>query len=563
MGTNIRRNRSTMYKVIILFIMMGGGIFHYQHVRAQEGIKKEIIVVQPYKPALSDAHKINVLPTISDTISIRPDFDYSIRLRKIETGFEVRTINAANLVGEPLEKLYKSYLKLGAGNYLAPLAALNVNTLRSKNNSMGMFFMHQSVNGKIKLNNGEKVHPGFNDNTLNFYGKKIFSRSVLSGDLDAQYRGINFYGYNPGLDTTLEKESVQQHYFFASAVLQLHSAHRDSSHLNYKVDFDYGYSMDKYEHNEHAFKLAGRFNKLINKQVFGLNADVAPYLSSPSIDSSNQTVLNVNPWFSRSTSDYSYMLGVNIAADIRDGDAKVPLHPRAYLKIKVVDKVFVPYFGIDGMYEVNHFSKMIGENNYLLPGLNTKSTNHKIMGYLGVKGSLSSKFGYHIKFNYSLIDDMYFFVNDTSGVLENQFGMVYDDIEHLNLTGEASFRPGDKLSLLLTARYSRFNMDTLPHPWHTPNFDMSLHAGYNIRNKILLDASLFVKGKRYAFNPDPVGEPVVLEGYLDLNVGIEYRYTKILSAFIRLNNILGMNQEPWLYYPTMRFNAMAGFTYAL
>ena len=206
---------------------------------------------------------------------------------------------------------------------------------------------------------------------------------------------------------------------------------------------------------------------------------------------------------------------------------------------------------------------MIGENNYLLPGVRTKNTNHKIMGYLGVKGSLSSKFGYHIKFNYSVTDNMYFFINDTSSVLENQFGVVYDDIEQLSLTGEASFSPNDKLNLLMSAKYSQFNMDTLAHPWHMPNFNMSLRADYNLRNKIVLDASLNVKGKRYAYNPGPAVEPLVLEGYLDLNAGIEYRYTRILSAFLRLNNILGMNQEPWLYYPTMRFNAMIGFTYAL
>jgi len=549
-------------KLIILLIITGT-YFHSGQVLAQEGLDKEIIVVQPYKPALSDAYKINVLPAISDTISIRPDFDYSIQPKKIETGFEVRPIRAAKLVGEPLTKLYKSYLKLGIGNYLAPLAELNVNSLRSKNRSVGVYFMHQSINGKVKLNNGEKVPPGFNDNILNIYGKKIFHKSVFSVDLDAQFRGVNFYGYNPALDTALDKESVQQHYIFANTAFQLHSTHRDSAHLNYQVNLDYCYSLDKFEDNEHAFKLSGKFNKLINNQVFGLNTDVAHYLSSPSIDSSNQTVFNINPWFARSTSEYSYMLGGNFAADIREGDNNVVFHPRAYLKIKVVDKVFVPYFGIDGHYEVNNFRKMVGKNYYLLPGPGAKNTNHKINGYLGIKGSLSSRFGYHIKFNYSLIDNMYFFISDTGSVLQNQFVVVYDDIEHLSLSGEASFRPDEKLNLMLTAKYSQFNMDTLAQPWHTPNFDMSLRAGYNLRNKIVLDASLNVRGKRYAFNPDPAGEPIVLAGYLDLNAGVEYRYTKILSAFIRFNNILGQNQEPWLYYPTMGFNAMVGFTYAL
>jgi len=165
MGRIIKKTSSTMKRAVklIILLIITATIFHSGHVRAQEGLDKEIIVVQPYKPALSDAYKINVLPTISDTISIRPDFDYSILPKKIETGFEVRPIKAAKLVGEPLTKLYKSYLKLGVGNYLAPLAELNVNSLRSKNRSVGIYFMHQSVNGKVKLNNGEKVPPGFNE----------------------------------------------------------------------------------------------------------------------------------------------------------------------------------------------------------------------------------------------------------------------------------------------------------------------------------------------------------------------------------------------------------------
>ncbi|MCK4750895.1 MAG: hypothetical protein KAT15_27745, partial [Bacteroidales bacterium] len=52
---------------------------------AQDVIDKEIVVVKPYQPSLSDAFKINVLPRISDSISIRPSFDYSIEPKKFET----------------------------------------------------------------------------------------------------------------------------------------------------------------------------------------------------------------------------------------------------------------------------------------------------------------------------------------------------------------------------------------------------------------------------------------------------------------------------------------------
>ena len=141
---------------------------------AQDEIKKEIVVVKPYEPSLSDAFKINVLPRVSDSISIRPDFNYSIEPRKFETAFHVRPISPAKLVGAPLKKLYKSYLKIGVGNYLIPLGELRINSLRSKKSQWGLSLRHYSINGKIKLDNDQKVSPGYFENSGNLYGKKIF-----------------------------------------------------------------------------------------------------------------------------------------------------------------------------------------------------------------------------------------------------------------------------------------------------------------------------------------------------------------------------------------------------
>jgi len=70
-------------------------------------------------------------------------------------------------------------------------------------------------------------------------------------------------------------------------------------------------------------------------------------------------------------------------------------------------------------------------------------------------------------------------------------------------------------------------------------------------------------GKRYAPATPLDTEMITLKGYVDLNLGLEYRYTKILSGFVRLNNILGTRYQAWNQYPGMGFNVLFGFTYAL
>jgi hypothetical protein len=55
---------------------------------------------------------------------------------------------------------------------------------------------------------------------------------------------------------------------------------------------------------------------------------------------------------------------------------------------------------------------------------------------------------------------------------------------------------------------------------------------------------------------------VELDPFIDANIGVEYRYTKRLSAFVRLNNFLAARYAKWNNYNLQRFNAMMGVTYS-
>ena len=48
----------------------------------------------------------------------------------------------------------------------------------------------------------------------------------------------------------------------------------------------------------------------------------------------------------------------------------------------------------------------------------------------------------------------------------------------------------------------------------------------------------------------------------NVNFGAEYRYSKILSFWTKINNLSNSYYE-WTYYPTQRFLFMVGFTYSL
>ena len=152
---------------------------------SQNQIGKQVKVVKPYTPTLSDAEKINLLPKFNDSTRISTDFDYSIIPKRYDTHFSVKPIQPARMIGLPLERLYKSQLSLGLGNYFTPYAEITVNQLRSRKTDMGLYLRHQSSNGRLKLDNGQKVPESYSDNAGEIYGRHMFYRSVVEGGFPA------------------------------------------------------------------------------------------------------------------------------------------------------------------------------------------------------------------------------------------------------------------------------------------------------------------------------------------------------------------------------------------
>ena len=98
---------------------------------------------------------------------------------------------------------------------------------------------------------------------------------------------------------------------------------------------------------------------------------------------------------------------------------------------------------------------------------------------------------------------------------------------------------------------------------YTPSFRIGLHGRYAIADKIYMRSELYFNDGVYALNYAPARpEYMKLDSYIDINLGVEYRYSKILSAFVQLNNLGMQKYFKWYNYPSYRLNAIAGITYS-
>ena len=106
----------------------------------------------------------------------------------------------------------------------------------------------------------------------------------------------------------------------------------------------------------------------------------------------------------------------------------------------------------------------------------------------------------------------------------------------------------------------------LERAYHKPDYDITLSTVYNLKSKIILKADVFVIGNQFSLtqvenNFKYTTESKLMKGIVDVNIGAEYRYSKMLSFFVNFNNIANTRYYRWKKYPSQRFNLMAGLTF--
>ncbi len=551
------RNKIIYILLVLLLIMSTNVLF------AQEKLVKEVQVVKPYEPTISDAFKITHLPKITDTIKTVPKITYLLHTKPMKVKYDVEPIKPAKMVGEPLTKLYNSYVKVGMGTKVIPQIELFINNKRSKEFLVGAYYKFENSLAKVKLINEERVFAGYSDNDLRFFGKKFLKNSVIQGDMGLLNNARYFYGYNTECDTTLLKEDIKQNYLTIDLNANYKSIYVDSMHINYDIKFSLAHTKDSYKNSETGLKLIGDINKIFSTQKVGVTLGFENYSKSAGLDSTNNLLIRINPWLGIFGNKWRVKAGINTFSDIRGDYSKTLFYPTGSVEYDIANSYLIPYFGIDGKLEINNYRRISTINPFITPGTGLLNTDHKIILYGGFRGNFSSTTYYNIRVKYSLIDDMPFFVNDYTGedTIGNTFNVVYDNVTILQYFGELAVTPSEELMFNVKLNYSNYTMKDEANPWHKPKFDMTFTTKYNMRNKIILRADILAIGKRY-IKLDGVGTIGELESAVDLNFGAEYRYSKVLSAFIQFNNILSDGYSEWNYYPSYGFNIFAGVTYS-
>jgi hypothetical protein len=589
-------------KTVLLIALTG--ITVIANAQRDTTLNREVEVVKSFKPTIQDAHKINDMPKIEETEYKKPSFNYNIKSDPIRNTFSVNPLKAASIASAPKEETGYGLVRAGAGNYNRPYGELFFNHLTSKKSIFGIHAKHISSNGSLKLEGGDRVDAPMSNNEAEVYFNQFFRESVLSVNVNYDRDAFTYYGYplNPvpvqllAPNQTLNYFGTKQAFSKGGISVKLDNPSLEINDPFFGFDFDYHYFSTKTGQNENFGKFLAHMQKpfsfgtgLLDAGVYYSLANNIVNRNDVAIDSRQQSWLYLNPAVYFGKKLFNAKLGIKTwYISDKDINAQARVTPDILLNFMPVKNIIKLYAGVGGDYKNNYYSKIAYENPFVDPEHDAYNSFEKIRFFGGFDGKFAAKTNFKIGFDYSMIDNQPFYYlheyplyfsssSTTPNIVDNDFSILYDDVNLFKINLEIIHRSSDKLDLLVSGNYYAYNLNEQMEAWNMPNWDAIFSAGYKITEQLSVSADFFLIGERKALIKETLFKSLPLESSVanpttyksfnlvtafDMNLRGNYKITEQFSVFGQLNNFGVEQYQRWFGYPVQSLNFLAGVSYA-
>jgi len=514
-----------------------------------------------FVPIIKDAVKFSDLPEIKDSVKKIENIKYGINSQLFVTKYETQKIDPAKLQNEPLPKLNHALLKIGYGPiYNMPYAELWMSNARSKETAFGTHLKHFSSTTHLR----DAGYGGFSDNVAEVFGKKFYKKHTLKGDLNFERNVLHYYGYDTTINT-LSNDFTKQRYQLFEPKLQVVSHYTDSTHINHDIRLSYYNYQNLHAEIENNVKLNAFASMFINKEKLNLYFSTDYFNNKQQQDTFNNIIASINPSFEANGKKWHADMGLTGTLDNLKQVSRFYFYPQLNIHYDIYESLIIPYAGVSGGLQKNSFRSLSFANPFIDTTFQYKNTSRQYDLFGGLRGNLSSSTSYDAKLSYASYENLNFFVMDYSGPNQifNRFNVLYDNAKVMTISGQIKYQLREKLNISGKGNYYIYTTKTLTRAYMRPDYDLSLSGIYNLQSKIIVRADFFFMGQQWGLTPNNEGvlQPKLIKGFADLNLGAEYRYSKMLSFFAKFNNLANSRYYRWERYPSQRFNFMLGLTF--
>ncbi len=580
----------TMKSNILLVL---GALFSIQLI-AQEQINQDVKVVKAYTPTISDAYKINQMPSIDDTTSgIDPQFHYRIISSSVATDYKPTPISPAKINTRRKEYLQKSYVKGGVGNYSSILAELGYNILENEKYVLGLNVGHVTSLGDITLEDDNTVDAPFHDTWAAADFKHFFDNKTLAVNMGFIHNKYQYYGYQTlsadgsyllpdgslgsGLNFMPDKDQRLSSF---EANISLSNNETNKRKTAYKGFAGFKTFGNYTGVNQFGFNIGGHLYRPVNDMAFEADIKIESFKTSVPdtlgpmywFKDRSLTQLHFNPSVNFNFDRATLKVGMLLAGVIDTDNDNFYLAPDIIGELTVVEGIATIYGGVTGRVNINDYQSMLYENPYASADINVKSSFYGLNLIGGIKGNFSATTSFSAGVEYSFFNDEHFWVNkqyytpssetEVEANYSNLFDVVYDDGSLLKVQGELMYRPKKTMEFILNGAYYGWNLDDLDKAWHKPELELGIEGRFSVLENLYATAGLKVLGERYAYDASATNNEKKLKGIVDLNVSAEYYFSKQWSFWASLNNMAASKYYKFNGYPMQGFNAKAGIIFS-
>jgi len=531
----------------------------------------QVNVVQDYKPTLADAIKINTNPAINDSAALIPKIDYSNINKVFITDFKVEPITPAKMKGEPLQKLNNNYAKVGFGNYFTSNLEAYIGSGRSKKMNYAFSGKHFASAGNIK----DQGYAGFSENNLKAQTSFFVPDHTIHVNGMYKNNSVHFYGFDKDsneVKPTYTKSQNRQIYNLIDFNASLLQNTQNEAILYHEFNAGFYNYRDKFKNQENSFNMLAAIGKKVGKELYGGRLLFNYFGNQSSPDSSEGAIFTINPFVKTYGKGWNARLGINVVIETDEG--KTYFLPDLSGKYNIVEDILSVYADIKGYSYRNSFRSLTATNPFISPAINFRTSTVKLDAVGGVRGNINQHLYFNVNAGYKIIDSLALFVNTPHLIdtLQSAFQVIYDNAKVARFYGELGYVMDNKITVAGWLAFNQYTMERQLKPWQLPALEAGVKGTYNLGDKIILGLDVFYVGTRYAkisqfdkFTTTGIDFKITerkMNGFVDANINAEYRYTKKLAAFVRLNNLAAQQYQIWNNYPSQRINGLLGINFS-
>lgn len=559
-----------------------------QETKPKQELGTEVVnVVRGYEATISDAFKINEVPTadIENTDS-KKEVIYSINSFPVASTFIPEKGEAAAVEKVSRLKAFNNYVLGGFGNYTNILGEVFLSQKIDKNSYIAGFAKHFSSQGGI---NDLLLDDAFSKTEANiFYGGQL-KNFGWTAELGGSYQLSNWYGL-PMDDYKFDRGNIsgideKQHYkdIYVNTNLEF----RNSPFTNLNIHFDHFW--DDYSSVENRFSIKPKVKTRIGYEADAQLGVVVDYVSTEYKDfesnyKSEYKNLNIGAEPSVVFNNEDYSLQVGLGVYYNDGkalgksDNKFYVYPQVKASYNLVKNILVSYAGIEGGLKQNSFKEFANENPFISPDLAITPTSEKYNVYVGLRGKLDNNISFNVKGGYKNESDKATFVHsifnlDNSLIpygFGNSFNLEYQNVKTLNLFGEVKYEFDTNASIGVYGEWNNYDTNGTK-AWNLPKFKFGADINLDFTDQWFASMNLFYVGERYdRFTAIDNSGTIILgddheyskikkvDGFVDMNLKVGYRPTKNWTVFIKGNNILNDKYDRYDNFRVQGMQIMAG-----